>query len=116
MSARKGKNPGECQKGGIRESAEKGQNSSEYRKSRNPGKCWKMEKSRWASIGKVESERVPEMWNPGKYRKCGIWTGTENVEYGHVLERFESGLVPKRWNPGKCRKGGIWVSTGEGSE
>ena len=65
---------------------------------------------------RVESGRVPEMWNPGKYRKCGIRTGTENVEYGHVLERFESGLVPKRWNPGKCRKGGIWVSTGEGSE
>ena len=26
----------------------------------------------WESTGNEGSDRVPEMWDPGEYRKCGI--------------------------------------------
>ena len=32
-----------------------------------------------ASAEKVESGRVPEMWDLGEYQKGGIWASTRNV-------------------------------------
>ena len=49
--------------------------------------------------------RVLEMWDPGKYRKCGIWASTGNVG---------SGRVPEMWDLGEYRKCGIRVSTEKG--
>ena len=35
-----------------------------------------------ASTGNVGSGRVPEMWDPGEYRKCGTRASTGNVGSG----------------------------------
>ena len=46
------------------------------------------EKSRiQASTENVGSGRVPEMWDPGEYQKCGIWASTRNVGSGRVPGR-----------------------------
>ena len=51
-----------------------------------------------ASAEKVESGRVPEMWDPSEYQKCGIWASTRNVG---------SERVPEMWDLGEYQKGGI---------
>ena len=51
------------------------------------------------------SGRVPGMWDPGEYQKCGIWASTRKVG---------SGQVPEMWDLGKYQKGNIRVSTGKG--
>ena len=53
------------------------------------------------SIGNGGSGRVPEMWDLGEYRKCGIRATTEKVKSGRVPEKV-----------GSYRKWGIWASTG----
>ena len=60
---------------------------------------------------KVESRRVSERWNPGEYRKNGIWESTEKVEFKlwrrvdpGECGKLEFGRVPKKWNSGKYRK------------
>ena len=46
---------------------------SKHRKMLDPGEYRKKKKSRIpASAEKVESGRVPEMWDPSEYQKCGI--------------------------------------------
>ena len=35
-----------------------------------------------ASTENVGSGRVPEMWDPGEYRKCGIQASTRKVKSG----------------------------------
>ena len=42
-----------------------------------------------ASTGNVGSGRVPEMWDLGKYQKCGIRTSTGNVGSRRVLEMWD---------------------------
>ena len=39
------------------------------------------------SIGNGGSGRVPEMWDPDEYRKCGIRASTGNVGSGRVPGR-----------------------------
>ena len=39
-----------------------------------------------ASTGNRGSRRVPEMWDSGEYRKCGIRAGTGNVGSGRIPE------------------------------
>ena len=93
------------------------------------------------SIGNGGSGRVPEMWDLGEYRKCGIRASTKkgkirastrkgrirasigNGGSGRVQEKVKSGRVPekvgservsKMRDPGEYRKCGIWASTRKG--
>ena len=72
--------PGEYREGKIRMSTEKGR----IRESIEEGKIWvSTGKGRIrASIENVGSGRVPEMWDPGEYRKCGIRVSTGKVKSG----------------------------------
>ena len=73
-----------------------------HRKMLNPGEYRKKKGGIPASAENVESGRVPEMWDPGEYRKCGIRASTRNVG---------SGRVPEMWDLGEYQKCGIWAST-----
>ena len=58
-----------------------------HRKMLDPGEYRKKKSGIPASAEKVESGRVPEMWDPSEYQKCGIWASTRNVGSGRVPER-----------------------------
>ena len=75
-----------------------------HRKMLDPGEYRKKKKKNGipASAEKVESGRVPEMWDLGEYQKCGIWASTRKVG---------SRRVPEMWDPGEYRKCGIWANT-----
>ena len=77
--------PGEYWEGNIQVSTGKGR----IRESIGEGKIWvSTGKGRIrASIGNLGSGRVPEMWDPGEYPKCGIWASTRNVRSERVRER-----------------------------
>ena len=57
-----------------------------HRKMLDPGE-YRKKSGIPASAEKVESGRVPEMWDLGEYQKCGIWASTRNVGSGRVPER-----------------------------
>ena len=51
------------------------------------------------------SGRVPEIWDPGKYREGNIQVSTGNGGFGRVS---------KMWDLGEYRKRGIQASIGKG--
>ena len=55
------------------------------------------------STGNGGFGRVPEIGDPGEYRKYGIRASTGNLG---------SGRVPEMWDLGEYREGKIRVSTG----
>ena len=67
------------------------------------------------------SGQVPEMWDLGKYHKCGIWASTRKVDPGKYWKcgiwastrTVGSRRVPEMWDMGKYQKGRIWASTGK---
>ena len=73
-----------------------------------------------ASAEKVESGRVPEMWDPGECwegnirvstGKGRIQASTGNVGSGRVPEMWDLGEYQKMWDLGEYQKCGIWAST-----
>ena len=64
-----------------------------------------------ASAEKVESGRVPEMWDPGKYREGNIRVSTGKGRIQASTGNVGSGPVPEMWDPGEYQKCGIRAST-----
>ena len=67
-----------------------------------------------ASAEKVESGRVPEMWDPDEYREGNIRVSTEKGRIQASTGSVGSGRVPEMWDLGEYREGNIRVSTGKG--
>ena len=64
-----------------------------------------------ASAEKVESGRVPEMWDPDEYREGNIRVSTEKGRIQASTGSVGSGRVLKMWDLGEYHKCGIWAST-----
>ena len=64
-----------------------------------------------ASAEKVESGRVPEMWDPGEYREGNIRVSTGKGRMQASTGNVGSGCVPEMWDLGEYQKCGIWAST-----
>ena len=63
------------------------------------------------SAEKVESGRVPEMWDPGEYWEGNIRVSTGKGRIQASTGNVGSGRVPEMWDPGEYQKCGIWAST-----
>ena len=62
----------------------------------------------------MEFGRVPEMWDPGKYREGNIRVSTGKGRIQASIGNVGSGRVPEMWDPGEYWEGNIRVSTGKG--
>ena len=64
-----------------------------------------------ASAEKVESGRVPEMWDPSECWEGNIRVSTEKGRIQASTGNVGSGRVLEMWDLGKYQKCGIWAST-----